>query len=223
MNSTTIWRLVLKDWHLYRILVLLTVVGSIVAVVLVTLPGKTTTSLGVNLALAVLISVTFYLPLTSILQERSDKTITFLMSLPVSAGEYVASKFVANLSLYLLPWLTIVLGLWLTSMRADFPLAESGWVPVVLLGMVASYCVVMGFALITESGGWTVALIITLLFLFGNVFTQILPKVPIVAEVMQSIDARGPAFHVTLVVEFLLIVMVLGASFYIQSRKKDFL
>lgn len=223
MNPATIWRLVLKDWHLHRIPVLLTVAGSVIAVLLLLVADKRLTPIGINLAIAVLITVTFYLPLSGVLEERGQRTITFLMSLPISTSEYVASKIVSNLSLFLLPWLTTVLGTQLVSSQTDIAAVHSGWVPVALLGMVTSFCLVLAFALITESGGWTVALTILLLFLFGNVLTQALPGLPAAAQVMKSIDARGPAFHATLMVEALLIVLVLGICFIVQSRKRDFL
>lgn len=222
MNPATIRRLILKDWYLHRVPATLTVVGSVIAVGLVMLPVQGLKAAGANLAMAVLITISFYLPLTAVLEERNQRTMTFLMSLPISMSEYVASKLVANLSLYLLPWLTIVLGTLVVSVpgRAE---AASGWVPVVLVGMVATFCFLVTFALVTESSGWTVGVTITLLFLFGHVLTQIVPQFPSAARVMYSIGARGPAFRVVLTVEALVIVAVLGLCFFIQSRKRDFL
>ncbi len=223
MRARTVWRLMLKDWYLNRIAALLTVAGSAVAIALLALPGGSGLSLGVSLSLGVLIATTFHFPLSSVLGERDQKTLTFLMSLPASPGEYVASKLLSNLSLFLLPWLTIVAGFWVVSQRTESPLAANGFAPVVLLGMVVGFSSVLVFALITESGGWTVALIVTSMFLFGNVFTQILPKFPAVARIFASIATRGPAFAVMLVVECSLVVLLLAAAFLIQSRKQDFL
>lgn len=59
MSVQTVSKLLLKDWHLHRIAILLTVAGVILAVVLVSLPGSGTLNMGVSLALAVLIAVTF--------------------------------------------------------------------------------------------------------------------------------------------------------------------
>ena len=223
MNAGTIWRLMIKDWYLNRVAALLTIVGSLVAIGLLAAPGKDLVNLGVTLAIGTLIAITFHFPLTSVLGERDQKTLTFLMSLPISTGEYVASKILANLCLFLLPWLTIVVGVWVIAQRLEHPLADTGFVPVVLVGMVVGFSFILAFALITESGGWTVALIVGALFLFGNVFTQVLPKVPAVSRYFDSIDARGTAFTATLVVECLLIVLLLSSAFLIQSRKRDFL
>ena len=107
--------------------------------------------------------------------------------------------------------------------RPGHPLADNGFLPIILVGMVVGFSFILAFALITESGGWTVALIVGALFLFGNVFTQVLPKFPAASRFFDSVASRGTAFTVTLVVECLLIVLLLAAAFLIQSRKRDFL
>lgn len=223
MSVQTVSKLLLKDWHLHRIAILLTVVGVVLAVVLVSLPGSRTLNMGISLALAVLIAVTFYLPLTSVLQERDDKTLTFLMGLPISPSEYVASKILGNLTIFLLPWLTVV------AAAAFLPEGEvrealnSGFVPVALVGIVLGFSIVLGFALITESGGWTVAVIVGLLFVSSNVVTELIPDTPAVRQAIRSIANRGSTFQIALGVEVFLIVSILAATFVVQSRKRDFL
>ncbi len=223
MSARTISQLVLKDWHLHRIAVLLTVGGSALAVVMAVVPESRLLNLSASLAVAVLISVIFYLPLSSVLAERDSKTLTFLMGLPVSPSEYVASKILGNLSIFLLPWLTVVAGVAFAPEGGANEALATGFVPVVLVGIVLGFSVVMAFALITESGGWTVALIVSLLFVTTNVLTELVPDTPAVQEAIQSIAAKGPAFHVALGIEALLIVSLLTATFVVQSRKRDFL
>ena len=92
-----------------------------------------------------------------------------------------------------------------------------------LVGIALCFAIVLGFALITESSGWTVALIVTLLFVVSNVLTQLVPDTPAVQRVVRSIAERGSAFPVALGVEVLLIVAILGATFAVQTRKNDFL
>jgi ABC-type Na+ efflux pump permease subunit len=47
---------------------------------------------------------------STIVQERKDQTFLFVMSLPISHREYRASKILGNLLIFLVPWLTLVLG-----------------------------------------------------------------------------------------------------------------
>ena len=88
---------------------------------------------------------------------------------------------------------------------------STGFVPVVLVGIVLSFSIVLGFALITESGGWTVVLIVALLFVSSNVVTELIPDTPAVRSAIRSIDSRGSAFQIALGVEVLLIVSI-GAA-----------
>ena len=223
MSARTVSKLILKDWHLHRIAILSTVGGSVLAILLVFLPGGGLVNMGASLAIAMLVTVTFYLPLASVLEERHDKTLTFLMGLPISPSEYVASKILGNLTIFLFPWLTLVAGVTLLPAAEVSRSLGSGFVPVVLLGIVLIFSIVLGFSLITESGGWTVALIVTLLFLTSNVVTEVIPDTPAVRETIQSIASRGSAFWSALTIEGFLIVLVLAATFFAQSRKRDFL
>ena len=223
MSVRTVSKLILKDWHLYRVAIRLTVIGSVLAVLLVLVKGIGMVSVGSNLALAVLISVIFYLPLASVIEERHDKTLAFLMGLPISPSEYVASKIVGNLTIFLLPWLTVVAGVVLLPEGQAREALDSGFVPVILVGVVLCFSIVLGFSLITESGGWTVALTVSLLFLTSNIVTELIPDTPAVRSAVESIDSRGTAFQIALGTEVLLIVSLLAATFVVQSRKKDFL
>ena len=223
MSVQTVSKLVLKDWHLHRIAIHLTVIGSVLAVLMVLLLGSGMVNVGVSLALAVLISVIFYLPLASVMAEREEKTLTFLMGLPISPSEYVASKVLGNLTIFLLPWLTVVAGVVFLPEGEVSEALSTGFVPVVLVGIVLSFSIVLGFALITESGGWTVVLIVALLFVSSNVVTELIPDTPAVRSAIRSIASRGSAFQIALGIEVLLIVSILAATFVVQSRKKDFL
>lgn len=222
MNGATVWHLTVKDWYLHRVPVTFIIAGSITAVGLLMIPDEATASVGLNLALAALIAATFYLPVMTVVEERGRRTLTFLMSLPVSSIDYVASKIVANVTLYLAPWATLALGASLIVTREGSTWAASGWIPIVLVGMAANFVFILTVALITESGGWTVGLTILLLFLFGNVFTQVLPNNPLISQVFESIDNRGPAYTITLLAETLVIVILLSATFVVQSRKTDY-
>ncbi|MDH3404393.1 MAG: ABC-2 transporter permease [Acidobacteriota bacterium] len=223
MNLETVSKLVAKDWHLHRRVILLTVAGVTLAFALVFAPGGGARSIGFTLAPAMLISVIFYLPLSSVLGERDGKTITFLMGLPITPSEYVASKIFGNLLIFLLPWLAVVTAIVLLPEGRAHAVLATGFVPVVLVGFVLAFSFVLGFALITESGGWTVALIVGLLLLTSNVAGELVPDTPAVRQAIRSIAERGSAFYATLAVEVLLIALILASTFAAQARKKHFL
>ena len=42
--------------------------------------------------------------MATVVEERTDQTLPFVMSLPISAAEYTTAKILANLLIFLIPW-----------------------------------------------------------------------------------------------------------------------
>ena len=225
MNGLMIKRLVLKDWYLHRLAIGLMTGGILLGMALAAVPGHTAALMGLNLILSLFIALTFYLPLSTVLNERTEKTLPFVMSLPVSPADYTMAKIISNVVLYLLPLLATALGVSLVFRGeggGSLPIAI-GHAHVVLLGMLTLFSFIVGFAIITESMGWTVALIVVTMFLFGNVVMQLVPRFPAAQQFLVDIANQGGAYFSALGVEALLILGILGLTFYVQANKRDFL
>jgi ABC-2 type transport system permease protein len=225
MKAFIIYRLIMKDWYLQRVAIALLLGGMIIAGVLAALPGEVGFSVGLSLTMGVLIALTFYLPLTTVIGERTSKTLPFTMSLPISPIEYTVSKIIANLLLYLVPWIVaavsfaLILGVGSTQAA---PIA-AGYVDVLLVGFLVVFMFVLAFAIIFESMGWTVSLIVILMFLIGNVGTQVVPRITAARDFLVAVGQRGPEYLWTLGGEFFVIVLIMAVTFFVQSRKRDFL
>jgi hypothetical protein len=145
------------------------------------------------------------------------------MSLPISYREYTASKIWGNLLIFLVPWLTMVLGsfgllLWSPSSRGLLPYAA-----IMSTEILLSTCLILAVALITESQGWAVAAIMV-----GNLAVNgigyVVAHIGGIAKGMwgPTIQWSGAASAV-LLAELTIVALLLGATFFVQSRKKDFL
>jgi ABC-2 type transport system permease protein len=86
------------------------VVAGAGTLALVAKGGKVGFLLGMIALVTVLIAVGVQLATSTIVQERKDQTLPFVMSLPISYREYTASKILGNLLIFLVPRLTLVLG-----------------------------------------------------------------------------------------------------------------
>jgi hypothetical protein len=226
MNASIVIRLITKDWYLQRVAIALLLGGAILAGVLAALPRQVGFSVGFSLTIAVLIAVTFYLPLTTVIGERTSKTLPFTMSLPISPAEYTISKILANLLLYLVPWTVAALSFALILRGGGSAQAvpiPAGFVDVLLGGFLVVFMLVLGFAIIFESMGWTISLIVALMFLLGNVGTQIIPRIPSAGDFVVAIGHRGSEYLWTIGGEFAVIVLLMAVTFFVQSRKRDFL
>ena len=225
MKVPIVFRLVLKDWYLQRVAIALLLGGSILAGILAAIPNPVGFSIGLSLTMCVLIALTFYLPLTTVIGERTTKTLPFTMSLPVSPAEYTLSKILANLLLYLIPW-GVAAGSFALILRAGSIQAAyvpAGYIDILLVGFLVAFMFVLGFAIIFESTGWTISLIVILMFLVGNVGTQIVPRLPAAHEFLTAAGQRGPEYFLTLGGELVLILLLMVLTFLVQSRKRDFL
>ena len=179
--------------------------------------------IGLILLIMVIISIGAQMAVATIVTERKEQTLPFVMSLPISYREYTASKIWGNLIIFLVPWVTMVLGsfgllLWSPSSRGLLP-----YTAIMSTEILLSTFLILAVALITESQGWTVAAIMV-----GNLAVNglgyVFAHIGGIAKGMwgPTIQWSGAASAV-LLAEFATIVLLLGATFLEQSKKKDFL
>ncbi len=223
MNYAMVKRLILKDWYLQRWAILGSLVGVVATLGIIATGGKVAFLFGLILLIMVVISIGAQMAVSTIVTERKEQTLPFVMSLPISYREYTASKIWGNLLIFLVPWLTMVLGsfgllLLSPSSRGLLPYAA-----IMSTEILLSTCLILAVALITESQGWTVAAIMV-----GNLAVNgigyVVAHIPGVAKEMwgSTIQWTGAASAV-LLAEFTTIVLLLGLTFFVQAKKKDFL
>jgi len=100
-----------------------------------------------------------------------------------------------------------------------------GWIGYygLLLGAwVLFFSVVLAAAIVTESIGWTIAVLTGFIFVVGNVVLQIAPKLGWVGRYVKNLAHGGPALPVTLGVEALGIALVVTPTLTLQGRKTSF-
>jgi ABC-2 type transport system permease protein len=224
MNTFMIKRLILKDWDLMRGTILLYLAAGAVALGLVAKGSEGTFYAGSILTITVLIALGIHLAMATVVVERTEQTLAFVMTLPISLKEYTAAKILANLLIFLIPWTAITAGtLAVLAGRAGYP---AGFIPfsvLVLMEIFASYVLILAVALISESQGWTIGATV-----FGELALQgvlyYLSHEPTINATMKGnrIVWSPPALHL-LLGEIAASVLLLGLTFWFQSRKTDFL
>jgi ABC-2 type transport system permease protein len=224
MNYTMVRRLILKDWYLHRFGILASIVGGILCFGIIVLGGTAGFILGQILLVTLLIAIGAHLAVSTIVYERKEQTLPFVMSLPISYREYTTSKILGNLLIFLVPWLALVLGSCAIIMLV--PKMPHGFLPYVVIMSVEillSTCLVASVAVVTESQGWSIGAIIV-----GNLgfngFGYLFAHIGGIARGMGSATIQwSTAASTVLLSEFCLIALMLGFTFFLQSRKKDFI
>jgi len=223
MSNSVIRTLVLKDWQLHRMLVSLSVVGGIIAIAILQLKSETAFTVGAVWFFVSLILLASMLPVGNVVNERKRQNLAFLMSLPVSATQYAMAKLVSTIGMYLLPWATLVIAA--STFILTRPEVTKGIIPLmfILFGLpLVGFCVVAGAALISETEGWTIAATIVCNSSYGIGWYLIIRNPVINGALKSPVPVWSPPVLMILGGEVAAIVLILGITLYMQSRKRDF-
>lgn len=224
MNYPMVKRLILKDWYFMRWAILAYSAAGLLALGLTAMGTDASSYAGSILLITVMIAIGFHLVMVTVVQERSEQTLPFIMSLPISPMEYTAAKIAANLAIFLLPWVTLTVG---TLLLLGTEGARSGaLIPfslIILTELLAAYVLVLTVAIVTESQGWTIGVVV-LTNLFFQGFLYWVSHLPSIAQGMKGRGAVWNQTAVTLLaVEVIVTFLLLVFAFVLQARKKVFL
>jgi ABC-type Na+ efflux pump permease subunit len=224
MNYSMIKILMFKDWYLQRWSVAASLLGGVVALGIVCTGGNAAFFMGLLLLITCLIAVGAQLAVATMVNERKEQTLAFVMSLPISYREYTVAKLLGTLLVFMVPWLVLVLGsLALFAVPHGVPHGLLPFAIIMSTEILVSTCLVVCTALVTESQGWTVAAIMV-----GNIAINVIGYfVAHVAGIAKGMGGStvswSSAASTVLLSEFALIALFLILTFFFQSRKIDFL
>ncbi len=222
MNTHSISILFLKDLYLSRRPLFAYFAAGIACSAIAVVPQPTFAFIGFILILTIAIGSGMHLLGELLLSEGNDQTRAFILSLPVSILDYSVAKIAVVLTTFLIPWSTMfACSIVLT---AVLPWGHVGAIPmavVVFLELLAAYTVQLATAVITESGGWTVCVMVAC-NVFLNVFLMKLLQTPEIAELSKSdVLTFSPLIIEIICIELGLIVAALAMALAMQMRKRD--
>ena len=223
MNYSMVKCLILKDWYFQRRAILLCLAGGILSLGIIALGGKVGFYIGLIFLITVMILIGSTLVMGTLVGERENQTLAFVMSLPISFREYTAAKILVNLLIFVPFWLTLLAGSLGLILAGPTIHGLFAFTVVMAVEILMNICLMIAVALVTESKGWTISAMIAG-NLAINVVGYIVGHIPGISDGMfgTTIHWRAAA-TVSLTVEFALIALMLGSAFLLQSRKKDFI
>jgi len=177
--------------------------------------------LGMILFVTCLAGAGFHVAVQSTVEERREGALVFLMSLPVTPGQYVAAKLLANLAVFTPLWLTLSGASLIVFAPGGMAHGAFPFVVIVLVGIFLAFVVVLATSLVSGNLGAAIAAIVG-----ANIATQLflwwLVDLPSVRAVMQGEEVVwNTALVRALVGQLLAIVALLGASLSVCSRRRD--
>lgn len=221
MTRSIVRDLVVKDLYLVRWMVLGSIAAGIAAVAIMPL-GEVTAYVGGVSFLCVLIVLNIILVMHGVVQEKKDKVVLFVLSLPVSTSQYIAAKVLANAIAFGVPW--VVLTAAGVSVITASPIPNGilpFWVAVQAY-LLFYYGVLLAVGLASDSTGWH-ATAITIGNISVNFLIPVLLALPSVAQHRDGPVAVWTGDVVAIIAaEILLAAAAVGLGMYLHSRRADF-
>ena len=222
-DAAMVGKLIAKDWQVYQKQLAGYVAGLLLALGLVGTGTPLVSAAGGLLLLVQLLVVGSYAIQSSVMLERKEQTQPFVMSLPVTPMDVFWGKLLANLVIYLVPFLLVCGSLLALVLITPRPVGAGPWVIVVALFMLAQFCLSLCMVIAVDSEGWNVFAMLALMTLIGP-FLYWVTSMPGIREHLQG-DAIVWSPQVLGLVggELAVIAIAILAAGWVHARKTSFL
>lgn len=222
LNWPLIRLLIVKDWQLFEKQLAAYVLGGVVALALLGHAKPWSFYIGALLLLVVMVAVACFSISNSLIVERKERTLAFVMSLPVSPLEFTLAKLLGNLATFAVPYAVLTLGA--VALILFTPLPDGLFVYWLLVAghILFAYSLSLAVALSLESEGWNTFVMITSQVLI-NPFIMGLGQIPAIADTVRgnAIVWSAPAIAI-LLAQGLGSLALLAFAGWRQARKPAF-
>lgn len=216
-------KLIAKEFYLHRWLIAGSTVAGLAGLAIAA-EGAMRFNIGMLIWLTSIIAFGVVLAMLGIANERKERALQFVLSLPLSPGDYVRIKLFSLFLCYLVPWAILSAGaVVLLLARPNLP---DGLLPFALLlsgFMLANFSVVLCGALHTASEGvMTIVIIVTNMGV--TLFFFLVGGVP---SLNDHLHAAAPvwngAFWIVLAAEAATLLVALSLPYFVAARRRDFI
>jgi ABC-type transport system involved in multi-copper enzyme maturation permease subunit len=216
-------KLVAKELHVNRWFLVGASLAAVLSASAATF-GKTAFNIGALAWITTVIALGVMLAIYGVMHERKERSLEFVLSLPLSVGEYVRAKLLGLLLSFLLPWLVSTLAVVVLVLAdADVP---DGLLPYTLLlcmFLLANFSLVLCGTLHANSEAMTSAVIIVTNMLV-SVFMFTVGVLPGLRNSMfGAVPVWNETFWTVLIAELLVFVIALTLPLFIAARRRDFI
>ncbi len=222
LNIPVIKRLVVKDWQLFRKQLALYVLAGFVALCFLGLAKPWAFYVGSLTLLIVLVSAACFSISTSLVVERKEQTLAFVMSLPVSPLDFTVAKLVGNLATFLVPFVVMLVGALAVVLFTPLPDGLFVYTLLIFAWLLFAFAISLAVAMSVESEGWATFAMIGSMVLI-NPYIMALGQIPAISGRVEqdAIVWTTPALAIiaTLVA---LAVAIIAATTWHHARKPAF-
>ena len=222
MNALT-RKLVVREFYMHRWMIAASIVAGLAGLGVVTRGGIVNFNVGFLVWLTTIAAFGAVVAMFGIATERKERVINWILSLPISPGDYVRIKVLALLLCFLVPW-SILCASALTVVVAA-PDIPDGLLPfTVLLSvfLLLNYSFVVCSALhLRSEGQMTIAIIVhnigITLFIFAVATVDGIQR-----HLYGPVPVWNSAFWCVLAIELAVLALLLALPWFVAARRRDF-
>jgi len=224
VNPSMILKLAVKDWHLFKGYVLIYIALGVASALFMSLPYSFAYYPGVVMLITVLIGSSAHLAISSVVSEKKENQMSFIMALPINVLDYTTSKLIGSIVIYLICSLAIVGATAATILlTAHLP---NGLLPMLVmcaLEIVLATLLILSVGLLSGSLGVTIVFMIIMNIAF-NLFLTTVAQLPGIQENIAGPIAvfNAPVFEV-IGIELMIMLLAIVITMFVKSRKTCFL
>jgi ABC-2 type transport system permease protein len=219
MSGSVVRKLVFKDLYLHRQMLGLTLVVGLLSVA-ASGTSRTAFNVGSVFYLSTVIAFGVILVMYGIAQERKDKALLFVLSLPISPKQYLQAKMLAIFTIFFVPWAALMVGAVVMILTTPVP---DGLVPYLILVstfMLMNFCLILCVALLTVN-----ELMVTCTVILTNMsvslFFMLLGSIPeIQTHAGDNVVVWSQQFFTLLTTEVVVMLIALTLPLYFGRTRR---
>jgi hypothetical protein len=220
MNTSIVRHLIAKDLFLLRpIMVGALVIGG--AGIALMPFGETQFFVGWIVAFIAVTLLGIFATVVAVITERKDRVHLFVLTLPISPGQYLRAKLAANAIAFFVPWAMLLAAALTLIAATGIPDGIMPFLAMLFCYVVCYYSAYLGMSLVTDS-----AILSTLVIIFGNTAPVFLIPAFLrtsgVGVDFVPLDASWTvAVLGILASEIVFSAVAIGVALFIRSRQRD--
>lgn len=221
LNMPVIKQLIYKDWYLHRKLLAVYIGGGILSLSILSL-GQWQFFMGSIMFITMLAALGNHQLSATMINERKEQTLAFVMSLPVSPADYAMAKFLSNMVLFFVPWLFLVTITTLVILLTHLPDGLLAFTLLVCVLIAVNHCICWAVTMCTETEGSFLIVMIGLNCLLNPALYFLASSPEVGGFTRNDTFVWTHTATLILVCEIVAIFLLLFGTLYFRSRKKVF-
>ena len=223
MNMSIIGALVRKDLSIMAPFVLAYWALGLGSIAMVVFGGEAMSVFATILFVTAMACTGIHAIMQTVVTERTEGVLAFMMSLPITIREYTLAKVIVNMLIFLSVWITLSAASLIIFVGDDMPLGTLPFFCIILVALLLAYTLMLATSLVTEGMGASITVMVA-----GNICTQAyiwwIADLHPIRSVLGGPDVIWNFASVgILAAQLSLIALLIVGAIWFQFHKRDFI